>query len=251
MRVGIQISSVREYLQNEHDVLKSFQKISRIGCKDVQIQWISPDVSPKYIKSSLNETNLNCVGIQDYYDEIVPKLNEIIKMNELWSGKNICVSRIPERYHSYEGCMQLANDINKLIERIEDSGQTLSFHPISSDYVLCKGKPLFELLLENVSNKLQVVLDVYHVWKSGYDAVDWIEKLNSRIEMIHFKDAVVQGGKEMLTPVGQGSIEWDRVIATCVETGVKYCFAEQERWQKDPFECLKESYDYIISKLRK
>jgi len=26
----------------------------------------------------------------------------------------------------------------------------------------------------------------------------------------------------------------------------KYGFAEQESWQKDPFECLKESYEYIV-----
>ena len=33
----------------------------------------------------------------------------------------------------------------------------------------------------------------------------------------------------------------------CQEAGVKYGFAEQESWQKDPFECLRESYDFIVT----
>jgi sugar phosphate isomerase/epimerase len=145
------------------------------------VQWVSPEVSPEFIKRALEETKLHCIGTQDYYDEVAPNLDGVIKMNELWGGQYICVSRIPGRYHSLDGCVSLASEINQLAERIETSGKTLAFHPIYSDYETCNGKALFDVLLENCSDKLQVCLDVYHVMKAGYDPVDWIKKLKGRI----------------------------------------------------------------------
>jgi len=250
MKVGIQISSVSKYLNNEHNVKESFSKVKEMGYDEIQIQWVSPDVSSEYIKNVLDETKLNCVGTQDYYDEVAPKLDKIIKQNELWGGQYICVSRIPERYHSLDGCISLASEINKLIERTENAGKTLAFHPIYSDYAKYDEKILLEVLLENCSSKLQVCLDAFHVMKAGYDPADWVKKLKGRIPLIHFKDmAISKDGNEILVPVGQGILNWDNIFSACIETGVEYCFAEQEQWQKDPFECLSESYDFITNKL--
>ena len=249
MKLGIQISSVKKYLENEQDVLASFKKVSQIGYKYIQIQWISPDVSPEFIKSALAETNLTCVGTQDYFDEVIPNLDNIIKMNDLWGGGDICVSRIPDRYHSLDGCMQLASEINEAIKIAESKGKTLSFHPIWTDYQIINGKPMIETLLENT--KLQIVLDAYHANKAGLDVVDIIKKWQGKIQFIHFKDMKINDdGTEELTPVGQGQIDWDSIIKACIETGVKYCFAEQERWQKDPFVCLKDSHDFIADRLK-
>ena len=36
-------------------------------------------------------------------------------------------------------------------------------------------------------------------------------------------------------------------FAACREADVKVVFAEQESWHKDPFECLKESYDFFVA----
>ena len=74
-QVGIQISSVREYLQTPQDVLASFRKVSEIGYRIIQIQWISPDVPMDFIRDALEETQLYCVGTQDYYDLVVPHLD--------------------------------------------------------------------------------------------------------------------------------------------------------------------------------
>ena len=246
MKIGIQISSVRKYLENEQGVLKSFRKFSDIGYRYAQVQWISPTVSPEFIYAALLVTSLKCVGTQDYYDEVMPNISNIISMNELWGGGNICVSRTPDRFHSLDGCKQLAVEINKAIKLTEDRGISFSFHPIWSDYMIIDGKPLIEILIEMVSDTMQIVLDVYHANKAGYNPVDLIKKWSGKIDFIHFKDMKIRDdGTEELTPVGQGLTDWDGIIKACVEANVEYCFAEQERWHKDPFECLEESYVYI------
>ena len=245
--LGIQISSVRKYLQTPEDVLASFRKVSEIGYKMIQIQWISPDVPMDFIHDALQETQLTCVGTQDYYDVVVDHLDEVIEMNDLWGGTYICVSGIPERYHSYEGCLEFAKELNKLSESLEEKGKILNFHPRYKDVLQFENKNSLEIILENTKDTFQFLLDIYSIVYAGLDPVEWIYKVKGRNDLIHFKDGIIDSdGTEVLLPVGQGSIEWEKIFQACIDTGVKYAFAEQENWKKDPFECLKESYDYIV-----
>lgn len=54
LKLGVQISSVRKYLQTPEDVLESFRKVHKIGYNAVQIQWISPDVSNEFINDDIS-----------------------------------------------------------------------------------------------------------------------------------------------------------------------------------------------------
>lgn len=107
-KLGLQISSVKKYLQTPEEVLESFRKVSTIGYDTIQIQWINPEVPTDFIQAALKETNLKCIGTQDYYDVVIEHLDEVIEMNDLWGGTYITVSGLPERYQSYEGCLEYA-----------------------------------------------------------------------------------------------------------------------------------------------
>ena len=248
-RVGIQISSVRKYLQTPADVLASFQKVSAMGYRIIQIQWISPDVPFEFIRDALQETGLTCVGTQDYYDEVVARWADFVAMNDLWGSRNVCVSGIPERYRTYEGCLAFAHELNQRSESLERQGKLLSFHPRASDVIQFAGQNSLEIILQNTRQECQFVLDVYHLVKAGFDPLEWIYRVAGRNDLIHFKDRKLKpDGSEVLMPVGQGDIEWEPVFQACIATHIQYGFAEQESWLKDPFECLQESYDYIVSK---
>ena len=247
-KVGIQISSVRKYLQTPEDVLASFRKVSEIGYRIIQIQWISPDVPMEFIHDALKETKLTCVGTQDYYDVVVSQWDEVIAMNDLWGSTNICVSGIPEPYQSYEGCLAFTKELNKRAASLQEKGKILSFHPRHMDVLHFNGKKSLELILENTPEQFQFVLDVYHLVKAGLDPVEWIHKAAGRNDLIHFKDSKINpDGSEGLAPIGQGSIAWEEIFQACSDTQINYGLAEQESWQKDPFDCLKESYDFIVA----
>lgn len=103
-----------------------------------------------------------------------------------------------------------------------------------------------EILMENTPNTFQLGLDMYHLIKVGLDPEKWLHRYQGRIEFVHFKDYCINAdGREELVPVGQGLIDWKPVVRACKETGVKWIFAEQERWQKDAFLCMAESLDFL------
>ena len=250
MEIGIQISSVRSFLQDNAGVCESFIKAAQMGYKYIQVQWVSPDVRADVVQRALIDAGLNCVGTQDYYDEVVPRINNVIADNIQWGGRYVTVSGIPVRFRSLEGCVQLAAELDTVVKRTEAAGLTLAFHPVYSDYAAHDGRALFDTLLEHATASMQVCLDAYHVVKAGYDPSDWIRRLAGRIDLIHFKDYAIDGaGGEALSPVGQGVIDWEPIVRACHATGVKYCFAEQETSIKDPFECLAESYNFIRDRL--
>ena len=48
-----------------------------------------------------------------------------------------------------------------------------------------------------------------------------------------------------LVPPGQGIVDFRGVADVCRQIGVEYAFAEQERWEGDPFQRLKEGFDWV------
>lgn len=247
-QAGIQISSVRAYLQTPAGVLESFRKASAIGFRVIQIQWIAPSVPAGFIRAALAETGLTCAGTQDYYEVVTAQLDEVIAMNDLWGSANICVSGIPERCRSEEGCLAFAGELNALSELLERQGKVLSFHPRHMDVIPFGGRSSLELIFENTRAEMQFVLDIYHLVRAGLDPLAWIERTRGRCDLVHFKDSRIEpAGGEVLVPTGQGRIAWEPIFRACAETGVQYGFAEQESWQKDPFECLAESYAYMVA----
>jgi Sugar phosphate isomerases/epimerases len=73
-----------------------------------------------------------------------------------------------------------------------------------------------------------------------------------RVDVVHFKDdAPISSAERHLMPLGQGMHDWAPILRACENAGVKYVFAEQERWLKDAFDCAKDSYDYINSLKRR
>lgn len=247
-KIGFQISSIKKYLQTPEDVLTSFKKVSAIGYKVIQIQWINPEIPVAFIHDALKETGLKCIGTQDHYDVVVAHLDEVIAMNDLWGGTYITVSGIPERYHSYEGCLQFAEELDKLSQYLETKGKILNFHPRLSDIFHYEKQNSLEIIFENTRNECQFLLDIYQIIHGGLDPVEWIHKVEGRNDLIHFKDGMeTEDGKQVLMPVGHGSISWEKIFTTTIETGVKYAFAEQETFEKEPFQCLQESYDYLVA----
>jgi sugar phosphate isomerase/epimerase len=74
----------------------------------------------------------------------------------------------------------------------------------------------------------------------------WIRKVEGRMDVVHFKEmGVTKEREQIMVPVGQGNMNWPGIIAACNETGVKYAFVEQDKCAKDPFDCLRDSFNYL------
>ena len=244
MEIGIQVSSLKPLLLTEKQVREAFRSIHALGCCWVQLQWIDPSVPVEAIAEALRETGLQSVSVQDFYETVRDYFEYYVNLNAATGGKWLCVSRIPERLKSPESLGQFARELCAMQKRLESFGQKLCFHPVSADFTAIPGRDAVEDLLAAMP-ELELCLDLYHLNRCYQDMPGYLRRHAGRVCMIHFKDS--RG--DTLVPAGQGDTDWSGVAAACLDTEVAYGFVEQERWQGDPYVCLKQAMDWLDSEL--
>jgi sugar phosphate isomerase/epimerase len=244
MEVGIQISSLKPMLSNEDQVRETFRRVRALGCSTIQLQWIAQEVSPAAISAALAECGLRSVSVQDFYTSVQENFAYYVDLNAVTGGKWLCVSRIPEERKSLRGLQLFADELRQMAERLAPYNQKLCFHPVWRDFCAVSGVSAVEELLYSLP-ELGLCLDLYHLNRYCQDMPGFIRRWTGRIPMVHFKDA----HGETLVPAGQGDIDWSGVVLACRDAGVGYAFAEQERWDRDPYVCLGEAMDWISAQL--
>lgn len=243
---GAQLSSLKAYLQTPEQMEETFERIREMGYRIVQLQWINPEILPQTIAGALERTGLKSVSTQDYYQEVIDHLSATVHLHDLCGSKNICVSGIPGQFLTQEGCLAFAGELTDLSARMKALGKVVSFHPRVQEYCSFGGRSAVEILMENTPDSFQLGLDLYHLIKAGEDPERWLRRYQGRIEFVHFKDyRLDESGAEQLVPLGQGRIDWEPIVRACRETGVRWIFAEQERWEKDAFLCMAESLAFL------
>jgi len=244
MKTGIQVSSFKPVLTTENEVKTAFEKMKAMGCEWVQLQWIDPSVSIEFIAKCLENTGIRSVSVQDFYEVIRQNKQYYINLNARTGGTWMCVSRIPDRLKTRAGLDEYVAELRAFQHELDACGQKLCFHAVAADFALVDGINPVEYLL-NAMPELAICADLYHVNKVGLNMGDWLRRYADRVCMVHFKDE--QNGQ--LVPAGQGDTDWTGVVAACVDTGVEYGFVEQERWLKDPFDCMREALDWLNNEL--
>ncbi len=243
MKTGIQVSSLKPVLTTCEEVQTAFEKMKVMGCEWVQLQWIDPAVPVEFIADCLQKTGIRSVSVQDFYEVIRQNKQYYIDLNARTGGKWMCVSRIPERLKTREGLDAYVAELRAFQQELDAYGQELCFHAVSADFAPIEGLNPVEYLFDAMP-EMAICVDLYHVNKVSLDMNEWLRRYEGRICMVHFKDEA--DGR--LVPAGQGDTNWSGVVQTCMDTGVEYGFVEQERWDRDPFECMQEALDWLNGK---
>lgn len=139
---------------------------------------------------------------------------------------------------------------NKFGKSVKAAGMQFGYHNHFSEFKKFGGKTAFDILFAATDPDLvKIELDVCWAVVGGDDPVAILNKYKSRVVALHVKDI----GK--LTPdphqtetvaVGEGTIDWKKVIGTAKANGTKAFFYEQEAPFKRPIlESAKMSADYL------
>ena len=100
-------------------------------------------------------------------------------------------------------------------------------------------KDILELL--SAHDALRVCYDTNHLL--GEDAVRFIEAVGDKIITTHVSDYDFLNERHWLP--GEGKVNWQEILPAAENGGVEWFIIEQDVCHKDPFDSLKDSFDYL------
>ena len=259
MKFGAQLYTLKNYTKTLEDFENSLKKVAEIGYKYVQVSGTC-DFEPEWLKEKLDKYGLKCV------------LTHVKPPIKLYNDPQKCCEE-----HSVFGCNyiglgsmprlwvadQLTNDdvidlfikdFTPVMETLKANGKYLMYHNHGEEFdKLSNGHTMWDDLASRIPADLMgFIVDVFWVQKAGKNPVKELKNLAGRVPCVHFKDyKYVRGAEEKIqfAPVGEGNLDWDEIIKACEESGVEFALVEQDDcFGRDPFECLKSSFEFMKSK---
>ena len=125
------------------------------------------------------------------------------------------------------GAANLATILTTLGKKCKVAGLKLLYH--NHDFEFKKdedGIVPIDYLLENTDPEyVNFQMDLYWVTKAGVDPMTYFEKYPGRFKIWHVKDMDEQG---RFAPVGEGKINFSKILANKKLSGMEYYFVEQD-----------------------
>ncbi|MBQ8638612.1 MAG: sugar phosphate isomerase/epimerase [Lachnospiraceae bacterium] len=248
-RIGAQYYTLRESIKTVADFEETCRKVREIGYKTVQIS--GTPLAAADMKPILDKYGLQVTVTHKGYELFRDNLQEIIDYNKTL-GCQICgIGSMPDYYRqSDENLTEFIEGINKAAKELRKEGLYLGYHNHALEFVKYNGHFIMDRLIsETDPENIVFIVDTYWLQVGGMDPASFIRKLGKRAMAIHFKDlkANTNNTTEM-AEIGEGNLDWDEIINACEEAGAQWVLVEQDTCQRDPFESMKMSYEYLKTK---
>jgi sugar phosphate isomerase/epimerase len=143
-----------------------------------------------------------------------------------------------------------ADLFNKFGKQVKAAGMQFGYHNHHVEFKKFDGKTGFDTLFAATDADLvKIELDVGWAVAASQDPVAILNKYKGRVVALHVKDIGkldADPHKATTVAVGEGTIDWKKVIGTAHANGVKHYFYEQEEPYTRPImDSAKISADYL------
>jgi len=258
-KLAVQMYTVREHTQTAKDFAETLHRIREIGYTAVQMSAVgamngdAPEVDAATARRMLDDNGLQCIATHRPWQSLRDNTAEEIAFHQTigcdFAAFGGLGSVEKESFQRYRDWLAEARPV---IEAFKSAGIRFAHHNHSHEFFrLAPGGPTLEdVLIDEGGSDLFLELDLYWIEHAGFNCARILERCHGRVPVIHLKDKEVVEGKNetRMAPIGEGNMDWDGIIPACEAAGVRWYAVEQDQCFRDPFDCLKSSYDFLRSK---
>ena len=257
MKIGAQLYTVHDYTKNLTDFAETLKKVADIGYRYVQVSGTC-EYTAEWLKEQLDKNGLVCTLTHTPYQKLVENTEEQMKKHRIFGCNNIGIGGMDglwDKSKTLDECYdKFKTEIPPVLEKLKSNGFYFMYH--NHDLEFAKLENDNEILLRRMAKDfppevLGFTLDVHWCQRGGIDPSELISELHGRVPCVHFKDYLIRRTAEDIhTPrfaaVGEGVLNFDKIIAACESSGTEYIFVEQDDcYGEDPFDCLKRSFENL------
>ena len=244
--IAAQLYTVREFLKTPADIAVSLKKVRRIGYEAVQCAGLG-EIAPNELRRIADGEGLKICSSHVAFEKLRDETDTVIEEQRILGCEHPTASSMPgDCRTSAEGFMRFAKEADEVGRKLAAAGMTFSYHNHSFEFQRFAGRLGMEIIFgESDPKHVKAELDTYWVQHGGGDPAAWIDRLHDRIMALHLKDMVVAGGEQLFAEVGEGNLNWPKILDAARAAGVKWYVVEQDTCQRDPFESLKISLENL------
>ncbi len=246
MTVAAQLYTLRDFLKTPEDIGQTLKKVKSIGYNAVQASGVGP-VLPNELRQLADEAGVNICASHIAYDRLKNDLNAVIQDHKIWNCRYVGIGSMPDAYRSSkDGYLAFAKEFNEISKKIFDQGLKFIYHNHKFEFEKFDNETGLEILLSNTDKEtFGFELDTYWVQAGGANPVEWIKKVEGRMEVVHLKDMAIKKDQQLFSEIGEGNLNWEAIIDACRETKVEWYAVEQDVCRRDPFESMQMSFNYL------
>jgi sugar phosphate isomerase/epimerase len=241
-QIGLQLYTLRNFLKTPTDIAQTLSRVKKMGYDAVELAGLGP-IEPAELKKMLDGEGLVCCSGHVSTNDVQNQLQKTIDNYKLWGCAYVIIASFGPRDATTQTWVDFAQRCNEQAKSVSSAGMMLGYHNHSHEFVHYDGKPGLQILREHFSPQVIFELDLHWVARGGGDPAEWIEKMGSHATCLHMKDfSVLPDRTPQFAEVGEGNMNWPRILAAAKQAGVKWYIVEQdETYGKDAFACVEKS----------
>ena len=236
-KIAAQLYTVRDFTKTPADIATSLKKIKQLGYGAVQLSALGP-IEPEELKRILDSEGLEVCVTHTPYERIRDDMENVVREHHLWGCKYIAIGSMPGEYRNAQGFLRFAREASEVGRKLKANGLTFGYHNHSFELEKFAGRTGLDILYEESDPEVTFEIDTYWIQHGGGDPASWIRKLKGRLPLVHLKDMGISKGKQVMTEVGEGNLNWQEILSACKDAGLIWYIVEQDICQRDPFESL-------------
>jgi len=246
--IGCQTWPVRELIaQDFRGTLKQladagFQSIelcSPVGYNDSGFGGLAKYKGAE-LKKIINDAGLTCVSSHFGIDELRKNQEgRIAWASDVGLTQMLVPSLDGPKKPTMDDVKRAADEYNGMGEKAAKAGIQQGLHNETFETSTVDGKRTYDVLFELLDPKLVKFQFQVSTISQGFDAAEYFTKYPGRFVSMH-----VQGwsaATKKIMPVGQDTLDWNRIFAAAKTGGIKNYFVEMK------LEMMKESVPYLRS----
>ncbi|MGI6081250.1 MAG: sugar phosphate isomerase/epimerase family protein [Limnochordia bacterium] len=239
-KLAAQLYTIRQFMKTPEDMAVSLKKIREMGWEAVQLSGHGP-IDPEELRKLLDDANLEVCATHTGYERMRDNMDEVMEEHRILGCRNLAIGGLPGSYREKgaAGYAEFAREASQVAAKLAEHGFTWSYHNHSFELEKFDGRTALSILYEDSDPEYFLgEIDTYWIQHGGGDPAQWILDLKGRIKLLHLKDMGIANRQQIMTEVGEGNLNWPRILSAAAEAGVEWYIVEQDICQRDPFESL-------------
>ena len=245
-KIAVTLYNLRDYCKTAEELDVTLGRVRDIGYEAIQISGIGP-IDAETVGELLKKHQLFCCATHESLSNLRDDFKNIVKKMRLWNCDFTALGHPGNDYWSAPGIAELATILDEIAVKFEAENMMLGYHNHHTEFEKCSTGKLYLEEIYDRTKDLRAEIDVHWVVRGGADPVSWIKRVAGRMPVVHFKDFAIVDSAPQFCEIGEGNLDWPKIIKACEETNVRWYSIEQDSTfgDKDIFESIKISFDNL------